>query len=379
MPRMMRFLAPADRRCHQDPGPSPMCLVSFFSCRGPGSVTASLVAVFILFGSGPVFADTFCFHGPGGETVRGFFVTPERKTRLHLYTKPDEGGCRLRHDGGPASEPFPSAGYAEFAGVCRDPVTGRDWALLYRAAGQYADLGFWSVDPVTRAPRLEYEEAWTVWGLEEEQYGEVVAGGECLARKRREVQALLLEAMTALGTGDRGSVDGPDEERFDLQLDESVELPARPVPEEEVHRWLLALGSAQPAIATFEGARYADDASRESWTVIQVLGTRFYEAPGVVLVLDRARNEWRALYEVLSGGSKILNFPMRDMVVSGDRLFGSLCTDCSGWGRYDDFEIDLRTNRATRLAIVPDFGFEEDGNPLIRDVRSELGLGASNP
>ena len=109
-----------------------------------------------------------------------------------------------------------------------------------------------------------------------------------------------------------------------------------------------------------------------------MLGTRLYEAPGVVLVLDRTRNEWRALYEVLSGASKSLNFPMLDMVVSGDKLYGSLCTYCDSWGSYGDFEIDLRTNRATRLAAAPDFGFEEEGNPPIRDVRSELGLGASN-
>ena len=264
-------------------------------------------------------------------------------------------------------------------GVCRDPVTGRDWALVYLAAGQHADLEFWSVDPETKTPRLEYREVWTVWGLEDEQREEVVADGACRARERQEVQALLFEAMIALGTGDGGSAAGPVEERFDVPVGASVELPARPLPEGTVRRWLLALGSAEPPVATFEGARYAAAADRESWTVIQVLGTRLCEAPGVVLVLDRTRNEWRALYEVLSGGSKSLNFPMLDMVVSGDKLFASLCTYCDSWGSYDDFEIDLRTNRATRIAAAPDFGFEEEGNPTIRDIESELGLGASDP
>ena len=146
---------------------------------------AALLAASLLLVPGRGQADTFCLDMPGGETIRGYFVTPERKTRLHLFTKPSDGGCRLRHDGGPASEPNPSTEYAEFAGVCRDPATGRDWALVYRSAGQHADLEFWSVDSATRGVRLEHEEVWTVWGLEEEQRAEVVDGGECLARAER--------------------------------------------------------------------------------------------------------------------------------------------------------------------------------------------------
>ena len=340
---------------------------------------ALFVASLSLFAPAGVHADTFCLDMPDGESVRGYFVTPERKTRLHLFTKPSDGGCRLRHDGGPASEPNPSTEYAEFAGICRDSATGRDWALVYRAAGQHADLGFWPVNPATRGVHLEYEEVWTVWGLEEEQRAEVVDGGECLARERQKVQALLLEAMSALGTGHAGGAGGPVEERLDIPVGASIELPARALPEEEVRSRLLALNAARPATATFEGARYADAASRESWTVVQVLGTRLREAPGVALVLDRVRNEWRALYEVHSGGSKSLNFPMLDMVVSGDRLFASLCIDCSGWGGYDDFVIDLPTNRATRLATAPGFGFEEEGNRTIRDIGSELGWSAPTP
>ena len=340
---------------------------------------AALVAALVLCAPVGVHAFTSCLDSPGGETIQGRFVTPERKTRLHLFAKPDDGGCLLRHDAGPASEPFGWADAAELVGVCRDSVTGRDWAVVYLAAGQHADLEFWSVDPETRTPRLEYREVWTVWGLEEEQREEVMEGGACRARERQAVQALLLEAMVALGTGNGGSATTPVEERFDIPMGASVELPARPIPEEAIRRWLLALSSAEPRIATFEGARYADAAARKSWTVIQVLGTRLYEAPGVVLVLDRTRNAWRALYEVLSGGSKNLNFPMLDMVVSGDKLFGSLCTYCDSWGSYDDFEIDLRTNRATRLAAAPDFGFEEEGNPTIRDIESEIGVRASNP
>ena len=150
------------------------------------SMSKALVAVLVAaFGACGAQAFTFCRAQPDGETIRGFFVTPERKTRVHLVSNGSDGGCRLRHDGGPASEPLSWTDAAMFVGVCRDPVTGRDWALVYRAAGQHADLGFWSVDPVTRSIEREYEEAWTVWGLEEDQHGEVVAGGACRARERK--------------------------------------------------------------------------------------------------------------------------------------------------------------------------------------------------
>ena len=106
--------------------------------------------------------------------------------------------------------------------------------------------------------------------------------------------------------------------------------------------------------------------------VIQVLGTRRHEAPGIVAVRDRTRNEWRALSDVLSGGSKRLSFPMLRMVVSGQRLFASLCTHCSWWGRNDDFEIDLKTHRATRLAVERRTGVDGGFNRRIPHIEAEL-------
>ena len=337
---------------------------------------AAIVAPFVLFGLGDAWAYTFCHGRPGGETIRGFFASSEQKTRLHLFARESSDGCRLRHDGGLVSEPLSWTDAAVFEGVCRDPVTGRDWAMIYRAAGQHADLGFWSVDPETGVLELEYEEPWTVWGLEGEQLGEVVADGACRARARQDGQALLLDAVSALRSGTWGDREEPDEKQFDIPVGTSVELSTRVIPGEEVRRWLLALSAVRPAVVTFEGAHYADEASRESWTVIQVLGTRLHDAPGIVLVLDRTRNEWRALYEVLSGGSKRLSFPMLRMVVKGGKLLASLCTYCSWWGQNDHFEIDLRTHRATRLATKPQTGVDEEFNRTIPDIEDELGRSA---
>ena len=337
------------------------------------STATAIVASFVLFAVGDAWAFTFCHGRPGEETIPGHFASAGEKTRLHLFAGESSDGCRLRHEGGPVSEPLSWADGAVFQGVCRDPVTGLDWAMVYRAAGQHADLGFWSVNPETGALSLEYEEPWTVWGLEDEQLGEVVAeDGECRARERQAGQALLREAVSALRAGTWGDGGEPDEERFDIPDGASIQLPTRVVPDEEVRRWLLELSGVRPPIVTFEGAHHADEASRDSWTVIQVLGTRLHDAPGIVLVRDRTRSEWRALYDVLTGGSKRLNFPMLRMVVSGESLFASLCTHCSWWGQNDDFEIDLRTHRATRLEAKPRTGLDEEFNRRIPDIGAEL-------
>ena len=302
---------------------------------------AALAALFGLLATGHAQGYVRCHADRLYEqTIEGFFVRSERKTRLHLFSHPSGKGCHLRHENGPNSKVVLQGDAAELVGVCRDPATGRDWALIYRAAGQYADLGFWSVDPVAGAVKLEYEEAWTVWGLEEDQVHEVLAGDLCRARERQAVLTLLMQALSVLRADPRE--DDGQKERFSIAVGASIELATRVIPQEAIHRWLSALASAQPTIAEFKGALYADDETFRSWTVIQVLGTRLYDAPGVVLVWDRKRNEWRALYDILSGGRHSLNFPMYSVVLKGNKLFAQLCMDCSGWGSYAYFEIDLK-------------------------------------
>ena len=130
-----------------------------------------------------------------------------------------------------------------------------------------------------------------------------------------------------------------------------------------MRRWLPLPEGA----ATLEGAVYADDAGRAAWLVVQVLGRTLCDAEGAVLLLDRRRQSWRTVYDVQSGCSKTLNYPMRRMAVKGDMLFASLCRRCDGWGGYRDYVIDLRTLRAAAIdpgdgPALPD-GHE---NPVLR-------------
>ena len=251
---------------------------------------------------------------------------------------------------------------AHFAGVCRDAETGRDHAILHASAGQHSDIQVWAVDPSTGSAAMRHSEAWgdrvhpsgQEWGLDLI----VSADGVCRWQERRDAHQSFKAAMSALRIGadlDAGSLE------FDL--------PTRPVPTETVRRWLPALNE----FATLEGAVYADDSGRAAWLLVQVLGMTLCDAEGVVLLFDRQRRSWRAIYDVPSGCTKTLNFPMRAMVVKGNQLFASICRDCIGWGDYWDYVIDLRSFRVTALNLEDGHELPEDhGNPVIHRLDGDV-------
>ena len=193
----------------------------------------------------------------------------------------------------------------------------------------------------------------------------VSADGACLWRARLEARETVRAALSALRIGKEAGLGYGEPGR-------TFALPTRAVPAETVRHWLTALDAAAASegagyVVALEGAVYADDAARESWLVVQVLALTANEAEGAVLLLDRRKGAWRTIYDVPSGGTKTLNFPMRGMTVRGDRLFASVCVICDSWGAYRPFAIDLRRNRATLLDWEPESGSAE--NPPIRDVR----------
>ena len=205
---------------------------------------------------------------------------------------------------------------------------------------------------------MRYSEAWgdsvypvgEEWGLDLL----VAADGACRWRERQDAHQSFKGAMAELRIGAIVEWDNPE---FDL--------PTRQIPAESVRCWLSVLKDA----ATLEGAAYADDTGRKAWLVVQILGRTLCDAEGVVLLFDRQRKSWRAIHDVPSGCTKMLNFPMRGMVVEGDRLFASLCWRCDGWGYYRDYVVDLRSFRAT--ALDPGGGPElpdDHENPLIHEL-----------
>ena len=263
-------------------------------------------------------------------------------------------------------------------GVCRDPVTGLDHALVHTTAGKYIEIQFWSVDPASGEVKREYEEAWYDRDgmVIEERALLVGADGRCLWRDRQQARAVFQNALSTLRVG---------QDATPLLLEgNAMALPVRELPSEVVRQQLLALDAGQPRMAEFGTAVYADEGGRAAWRVIQMTGTVFYDAPGVVLVEDRGTGRWRALYDVISGGSYRLNFPAQFMIVAGDTLTAELCIDCSFSGKYGCFEIDLPTSRMTslnrsvcdemRALHYPDWDEYDPEGEKPFDLRQELGV-----
>ena len=281
---------------------------------------------------------------------RGFFVDPDRQTRLFLRVQLNE--CFLQHEDGPLS---PAGGYwTGFAGVCRDPVTGRDHAILSANDGGnsgIAYLEYWSVQPDTERVTREYTQI-THSELEFNPLPELRdADGQCIWRQQKRTRDVFKDAIAALGVGTE-----LEEEALALEVGETLTLPTRTLTDDIVRHWLHALHTQVPTLVTFETARYSGDPHTQPWRILQILGQQKCGAPGVVLLQDTRSGQWRSIYDVHSGCSYSLNFPLGAMRITDDTLVAEFCTYCLFSGQYGKFTLDLPTNRVTRLEEEPSWG-----------------------
>ena len=297
------------------------------SKRRPSHVPAVLLlSLGLLLASAQTGESVFCsdqLHEDEHE-LTGFFVQADVETSLFL--RGGGGSCFLQHEAGPrigAEELL--VDYASFEGICRDPESGLDHAMVCRAAGNaFSELSFWSVDPVLKLPVMEYGENWHNFGVEE-----VAADGSCLWRARKKTYELFQQAMSVLYAGDG------------LRNEDGVleALSPRHLSPEIVVKWLLALEAADPSVVHFEAPRYASRQDWDSWTVILLRESRMTRDSGVVLVLDRKEGTWQAIYN-------FEDHAMNNMFVSRDTLFADLRSYWHG-ARY--YKFDLRSSRATAV------------------------------
>ena len=276
-------------------------------------------------------------------SLRGFFVDPDRQTRLFLRVAPHE--CFLQHEAGPLS--VAGSRWTGFAGLCRDPVSGRDLAILSANPGGNSGISYleyWSVQPDTERATREYTQM-TSSELEFNPLPELSdADGQCLWRQQKRARDVFKDAIAALHVGTE-----LEEKALALEVSATLTLPTRPLPAAVVRHWLHELHTHAPALVTFETARYSDESHPQPWRILQILGRKTCAAPGVVLLQDTRSRQWRSIYDVHSGCSKSLNFPLREMRITGDTLLAEFCTNCGWWGQYGKFTLDLPTNRVTRL------------------------------
>lgn len=279
-----------------------------------------------------------CFNEQETISQHGDFVefSNDQQTQFVLFSDP-ENGCLIKHENGSDAEIGDITTSAYIVGVCQDTETERDNLLIHLSAGQHFTIQFWAVDPATGFPLLRYSEAWgdqiapagNEWGLDTL----LTAEGNCLWKERQNAQQLFKTAMEELQNVAPVEA-GKSEFYFSVQK----------VAAETISNWLSILGDE----ITLENARYADD-SANAWQIIQILGKTLCDAAGVVLLHDKRQQIWFTLYNVPSGCTKVLNYPLRNMIVMDDQLFASMCVWCTGWGDYRDVVINLRTFRVRKL------------------------------
>ncbi len=220
------------------------------------------------------------------------------------------------------------ADYASIVDVCRDADSNRVHAVVHGGSGQFSMIWIWSVDPVTGDPVSEYEEGW----VDTYAGGEwVLVGpdGHCRWRERQSARKAVNDAVRALRIGN------VDDEAATLQDGES--LPVRLLAPEVVEHYLKPLAG----IATLEGAVYASDVDRADWHIVQIRGDAICDAPGAVLVLNRRTRQWYSIYDIASGCSANLDYPLYGLRVHDTHLTLSACYYCSGPGDYYPVVIEL--------------------------------------
>lgn len=123
------------------------------------------------------------------SAIRGEFTGAGKRSRLFLTRD-----CRIGHEDGPEAELPDAPDAASFEAICRDPVSGRDHAVVRTAAGPSSPaVQIWGVDPGSSAPTPFYTESWedTESGDRGEQgLDDLIARGwTCLWRRRQAARA----------------------------------------------------------------------------------------------------------------------------------------------------------------------------------------------
>ena len=238
--------------------------------------------------------------------------------------------------------------------ACLDAETGRTHTVIHSSAGMGSSMHILSVDPATGMPVREFLQAW-VESYSEGDWTPVAPDGRCIWKEMHADQAALKGALQALRIGDQ--------DRDSMIFYGAEELMVRPLAADAVRHHLMSLGAS----TTVEGPVYASEADRADWRVIQVRGSALCNAYGFVLVLNRKAGQWYSIYDVQSGCSYSLDFPLRGMRVSDGNLAFSACVDCSNHGAYMSFSIDLGTWKIHQLweeDLSEQVGWDDENLPI---------------
>ncbi len=117
-------------------------------------------------------------------------------------------------------------------------------------------------------------------------------------------------------------------------------------------RLVKELNLSQPSFEAWAGASEVMGSSYEvellaensNWRIMSVyydgeLGSSW----GVLLAENKSTGQWLSFYDVPQGTTKRPLYLPDDIQLHGDDLTISLCTDCTWWGKYAPFQVELKT------------------------------------
>ena len=280
---------------------------------------------------------------PSGDSreaaMQGSFVTQDQPGRMVLAGS--RTACVLRLPGfAPLS--FHKL-WVTFDGVCRDPVTGLDHAILFMYSGGASDprrVVYVYADHDARKLRVGFSEynPGDSFGYSSAQ---PTPDGMCRWRTKDEAVRVFSRAVSALKVGD----ETPKEDVLAVAPGTTVRLPYRRLFAETVADWLAVLAELPLDVADIDAM-----VSRNGrWTVVQIAGMVLYEGPGVVLLYDAKDDLWRSIYDSESRTRSHVYGP--DIgPIENDGMYADLCRHCTyGYSEFH-FRIDLSSLQATSLS-----------------------------
>lgn len=246
--------------------------------------------------------------------------------------------------------------------TCQHPKSGLTYLVDIRHGGGTIDgdagyVYFIGVNAETHELEVAYSEY-----AEHGPYNDKICGWVA----KKEKLSIFSDAMKALRIeDDKIWPNGTDEDSIYVSISQmkagnTMQLPWRSIPVKVVQGLLKKLddvatdiiinGKVHPALVEIDN-EYIDD-----WHIIQITGTEICggkRSQGVVLVKHAPWKSWRAIYNIESGCSKVINYPLlqedenESITSENSMLQVNMYYEFTHWGESRYVAIDLHTNVIT--------------------------------
>ena len=115
------------------------------------------------------------------------------------------------------------------------------------------------------------------------------------------------------------------------------------IPKDRLISSLLDLAPYMPGFVTVHPI-----AENNKWRLLGIYKNFTCDSGGVVLAWNKINSTWRRLYNVASGCSKAIRFPLNFSALNGHILDVGLCYNCAWFGDNADFKWNLATNEISK-------------------------------